>query len=129
MNPHELVWTHDRDTVSVKPVCNNEQCQYRWVCTEDCELIYGIERHGAGYRHLAIEHASGRETWHAMVKSTACAFVDSLEADPWIIPELNETRETFEIGRIAVKPIWKGEEGATWDRVSEPDDREEPARG
>ena len=112
---HFIVWSFDRDTVSARAQCDDEDCRFRWVCTDnDCEVMHGVEPTADGYRHLAYDSEADADDWHVMVKASYCNFDEWINGDPSMIPEIAEDRPTFEIGKVAVEPVWQGEDGATW---------------
>lgn len=113
---HEIVWEFDRDMVNARAVCNDPDCVHRYSCTEGCELLFDVQKHGDGYRHPVTDSPTG--IWHDMTKGDECSFVEWLEADRYLIPELAADRTTtFEIGRTAVLPDWQGEDGVLWKRA------------
>ena len=75
------------------------------------EIVWGFDRDTVTARAVCNDpdcvHREGDE----------CAFVEWLDADWGMIPELCVGRETFEIGRTAVLPEWRGEDGVLWKRA------------
>lgn len=113
---HEIVWKFDRNTVNARAVCNDPDCEHRYRCAESCELIFDVTKHVDGYRHPVTNSSTG--IWHEMYKTDECGFLEWLDADPGIIPELCAlSNDTFEIGRTAVLPEWQGEDGVLWKRA------------
>lgn len=116
---HHIVWEMDRDHVSARAACDDEDCISRYICDEDCTSIFDIQRHEDG----TVDHGTWNDLGdeltgprHPMYKADFCNVVEYLEADPSLIPELSEDLETFEIGRTAIEPVWQGEDGLTWRR-------------
>ena len=112
---HEIVWEFDRDRVNAKAVCNDLDCVHRYRCAESCELLFDVTKHGNGYRHPVTD--SPTSIWHEMYKGDECSFIEWLDADPGILPELCASKDMFEIGRTAVLPEWQGEDGVLWKRA------------
>ena len=120
---HSIVWTLERDFVTSKAICEDDNCLDRYACAEECEVVYDVRRDAAGVTHGGVTH--GVYDWdgvlkprlrHEMRKGDHCNVVEFLNADQYIIPELNENQDTFEIGRTAIEPVWHGEDGVTWKR-------------
>lgn len=110
-----MVWTFERDRATAKLVCNEENCQHRYVCKKGCESLFLIEPDGDGFRHAVNEYEDGRvSVWHVMEHGGDCNFVLFVNEDD--SEELCADRATFEIGRVAVEPVWS-EDGAEWKPV------------
>ena len=113
---HEIVWTFDGDHVTQEAVCSDEDCISRYTCPEPCEVLYDVRREPDG----TVTHKPWDDGWpainrHVMEKTDFCNVADWLNADPWLIPELAETRESFEIARTAIDPVF--DDGVTWKRA------------
>jgi hypothetical protein len=114
---HEIVWEFDDGWLRSKLVCNDLDCQHRYVCSGYCELIFDIQKTETGYRHQVNYYEDDRPSniWHEMRKVDYCNFVEFMDTADLL--EENEERGTFEIGRTAVEPVWYGEDGVKWSRV------------
>jgi hypothetical protein len=115
---HSIVWTFDRDTVTAKAICEDEDCINRYGCVEECEVIYDIRRDESGATHGVYDWEGEIKPHlrHEMTKGTFCNVVEYLNADPSLIPELHDGPESFEIGRTAIEPAWQGDDGVLWNR-------------
>lgn len=115
---HEIVWEFDDGWVCCKLVCNDDDCQYRYVCAGDCEVIFDIQKTETGYRHQVNYYEDDRPSyiWHEMRKVDYCNFVVFMDAGD--LPEQNEERDSFEIGRTPVEAVWQGEDGVNWKRLA-----------
>lgn len=118
MSTHEIVWTFDRDRVTQKLVCNDADCEYRYECPEACEIVGDTEKTGTGWRHRVYDGTVDAEVWHPLRKVGYCNVVEWLNNSDGI-EELAAGRDTFEIGRTSVEPVWHGEDGAEWKRTSD----------
>lgn len=117
---HSIVWTLERDYVTSKAECADDNCLDRYTCTQECEVVYDVRRDSTGVSHGLYDHEGDFKPHlrHEMRKGDHCNVVEFLNADQYIIPELNENRDTFEIGRTAIEPVWQGEDGVTWKRAN-----------
>lgn len=123
MAEHEIVWKLDGGSVVAELVCNDTECEYAWTCPEGCPVLTDQERTETGYRHRAHQSLTGlADVWHDM-EPAECNFETWLNADRYMIPELNDCTTVFEIGRTTVEPVWMGEDGTNWLR---PEDRTSP---
>lgn len=115
---HEIVWEFDDGWVRGNLVCNDDDCQYRYVCAGDCEVIFDIQKTETGYRHQVNYYEDDRPSniWHEMRKVDYCNFVVFMDAGD--LPEQNEEPEPFEIGRTPVEAVWQGEDGVNWKRLA-----------
>lgn len=116
---HEIVWSLDADHVTSTVVCLDEDCIHRYVCPEACEVIYDVKRAGEVVTHglLDWEGEIKPHRRHEMVKEAHCNLVEFLNADRYLIPELYDGGDKFEIGRTPIVPVWQGEDGALWKRA------------
>lgn len=119
MSQHEIVWELNGGSLASSAVCNDDDCLNRYVCTMQCELVHDVRRDDWGVTHGLYdwEGEVKPHTRHKMEKVDYCNIVEFLEADPYVIPELQETEERFEIGRTAILPVWQGEDGLLWKRA------------
>lgn len=116
---HFIVWEHSADTVDRKVACDApEGARCRLVCLEDdCEQIR-IEYIVAGKPfHWVNDFEERRHSVrHDLVDGGYCNVCEWLNADTSLIEELDAKRETFEIGRVAIVPVWDGD-GFEWERA------------
>jgi hypothetical protein len=118
---HHIVWTLERDYTQGAVACDDADCISRYECTQDCEVLYDIRRDESGVSHGVYdwEGEIKPHTRHEMTMGDFCNVVESLNADPSLLPELQDHPKTFEIGRTAIDVVWNGEDGATWKRIEE----------
>lgn len=117
---HEIVWTFERDYVDAWVACNDEECVYRYLCPQECEIIYAPRRLEDGRVVHSTWNESGDDLTgepHEMVKGGVCEVVEALHADTTLIPELSEGRETFELARTPFTPVWDPDDGVRWKRA------------
>jgi len=117
---HHIVWTLERDHVTASAECSDTDCISRYTCTEDCEILYDVRRDVSGVSHGLYDWEGEIKPHerHAMVKDDSCNVVEFLNAEPSLLPEMQEDGKTFEIGRTAITPVWHGEDGVTWNRAA-----------
>lgn len=119
---HSIVWTFENDSVEGKAVCDDDECLNRYRCGPDCEVYYDVRRDPDGNVTHAPWDDENRQAIqrHVMEKDTTCSVCEFLNADPWILKELNDGHQSFEIASTPIVPVWDGD-GCLW-RVPEPSD-------
>lgn len=121
---HIITWAFDGDHVTGTLRCTDDDCIERYHCNHGCTSYSGVTRHPDG----RVTHGQWTERefdpHHEMTRGDECNFVVWLEADPSLLPELNERREKFDIGQTAVQPVWDIEDGPTWTRTGADEDVE-----
>jgi len=116
---HHIIWTLDRDYIQGAVACDDDDCISRYTCTLGCEVIYDIKRDESGVSHGLYDWEGDIKPYgrHEMSKDDCCHVVETFDADPSLLPELQEHPKTFEIGRTAIDVVWQGEDGALWKRT------------
>lgn len=107
MTHHHLVYRHDRDTTTVKPTCDAPRlADCRLACRDGCES-WTIDRDEIGPYHM-VDHFDG-QVRHELTDNGLCNWVEWLEQEPGMIPELDAVGEAFVIGTVDVEPEWDGD--------------------
>ena len=117
---HEIVWEHERDSVTARIVCNEDpgaDCRLASAGPDcDCEAWGRIERREdgtiwheltEGYRDLTKPRWVTQ--WHEVKPSDECNVVNFMSEDPSLIAECSQERKSFEIGRTPIEPVWLGD--------------------
>lgn len=113
MADHEIVYTHDRDSIGSHAVCNaGPDAICHQVCAAGCDEWGDVGMTKQGWRHRHYSPIDDAEEWHGMRSVDYCNVVMFLDDAP--LDEIGP-RETFEVGRIAIRAVWMGE-GYDWER-------------
>ena len=122
MAEHELVWTHESDSVTIEAACNakpDADCRLEPSPDSGCECeSFDFERDERGAFHTVIAYDDGDnevEVRHDMQSGgdcNVCLFLNESDC----IEESDDSRSTFEIGRKAIDPVWQGD-GFDWKPV------------
>jgi len=117
---HHIIWTLDGDYIQGAVTCDDEDCISRYTCKQECEMLYDVRRDQSGVSHGLYDWEGEIKPHerHSMVKDDHCNVVEFLNAEPSLLPEMQEDGKTFEIGRTAIEPVWHGEDGVTWKRAN-----------
>lgn len=114
---HHIVWTFDDNDIEQAATCDDPECIHRYVCIDGaCEVYYDVKRADDG----TVTHKQWDDDdrpiiqRHRMENRDECMLLDYLNADPWVLRELNDGHQKFEIGRTEIEPVWQGEDGALW---------------
>lgn len=116
MADHEIVWTHDRDTVRAVMVCSAPpEAQCRWKADCACEVLGLMGRTDSGHPYHGVQGSF--EKFHVMSEGGECNHALWLNEEPDLIPELAARGQgPFEIGRTPIQVAWNGDE-YEWRRV------------
>jgi len=108
---HEIVWILDDDVVSAEVVCHAETlADCRLTCEQGCESWGGIIRDDDGIWHYDESWSDGDQvSYHRMFDQGHCSVTLFIGYDPSLIPELHAHRDSHEIGRTSITPVWVGE--------------------
>lgn len=109
MSGHVLVWEFELDSASVTAVCNEApDADCRLHCNGECETFSEIVRHQDVTLDGKVANWITHDDCQGVMQPgecNVCLFLNESDC----IEESTDGHPRFEIGRVAIEPVWEGD--------------------